>query len=563
MDWSLKAGNVAVRDLKTGQNRLLTRDTAGQSAEYPVISPDGAFVAYGWFERDAYTIRTIRFDGTGTRVVTKHVALESTDGIVWSPDGRRLAIVVIEPVRTRQIALIDIASGALTQLISTGSRSPTVGGFSADGRRLVFSIAPVGTSPDDTNTDIYTIAVDGSGQTTLVQDPAHDWFPYWTPDNRAVVFLSDRSGAPGLWAIGVEHGKPIGTPFELKPNISSTATAGFSREVILPMGFSQTGAFFYGRRTNESDVYIAPVDLEGLRVSGPPARLSEHGTGTNSAPQWSPDGRYIAFLRGTTARTQTIVIRHVSDGVERTLPTEIQNAFPNMNHGFDWFPDGQSLLLRDMHPTRERVAVLRRIDVNTGKDHVLGEAGDWDIWPPVRVSRDGRSAFYTALAREEGSNSSYLRLMKRDLATGTETQLFGTKSGFYAFYGLLTSPDGERLAFLDNVESKPRTLVTMSVSGGRPTELYPTGGPAPQPTDNVGAWNRAWTPDGRFVITKTRDDAVWAVPADGGAPRKLDWPLPRVGWLSPDSKRTVYSVEYQQRELRTIENLLPLINAAR
>jgi hypothetical protein len=250
------------------------------------------------------------------------------------------------------------------------------------------------------------------------------------------------------------------------------------------------------------------------------------------------------------------VIRSVDDAVERTLPIKLLNP---MTYGWNWFPDSRSLLIRDRHPTKGERVVVRKIDVSTGAETVLFEAGEWDVWPPMKLSPDATSVYYTAFSRDATRNVNDLRLMKRDLATGHETELLRRETGFFSFYGLMVSPDASRLVFLESVGSRPRTLVTLPASGGQAAEIYPTEAPVPRPTSSVGAWLRAWTPDGRYVISRTAGNEVWAFPVGPGEPRKLDWPLPAVGEISPDGRHTVYPVTRQTRELRTIQNLLSRI----
>ncbi len=524
--------NVAVRDLKTSENRVLAgaRGSDNGFPQYPVISPDGQLIAFGWYAYtpggDSYSINLVRFDGTGMRVLARP-SIAAVDGFVWAPDGRRLSVVLINKDRTRQIALLTLADGSVTQLRSFRSNSPSFGGFSPDGRFLTYAAPPDGTAPEDTNSDVFALAVDGSTVTPLVHGPAQDSQPVWTPDGRAVVFVSDRSGKNGLWAVRVSDGKPVGSPVEIRPGIGSIAN----------MGFTRSGTLIYGVSDSARDLYIAAVDPATLSVTSAPRRLSDRSAGSNSTPQWSPDGRSIAFLRGSDRRNQTIVIRSVADGLERTLPTKIVDAVFLMSHGMSWLPDGRALVIRDTHPSQEGQALLRCIDVETGEDSVLLNAGRWDIWPPLQISPDGKTVFYTAFARDPVRNVNRLRLMKRELATGRETELFQRETGFFSFYGLSLSPDGSSIVFLDSIGSGPRTLVTMPVVGGTPVELYAGDDPHPTPTSTVGAWMRAWTPDARYVITKTSDNTVWAYPAGQGRPRKLDWPLPEIGALHPTAGR--------------------------
>ena len=552
VDYSLRLGNVAVRDLKTRQNRLLThsKSAAEGSVEYPVISPDGTLVAYGWTAHDGYSIRVIKFDGSAMRIIATPTIDNLYSQVAWSPDGKRLAIVANAKDRSRQIALVTVADGSIATLLSAPEVNG-LGGFSPDGRFLTFSAAPGGAAPSDSNSDVFTIAVDGSTKTPLVQEPSRDASPMWTPDGRAIVFVSDRSGTASLWAVGVSNGKPTTAPVQIRPDIGSIGN----------MGFARSGTFFYGFWINESDVYLASVDPVTLAVTSPPTRLTDRSPGLNSTPHWSPDGRSIAFLRGADRWSKTIVIRSLANGVERTLPTRIVDAFFTTNYGLAWYPDGRSLLLRDKHPTNAKHATVRRIDIDSGQEVVLFEAADWDVAAPLKLSPDGAALYYTVFSRDTTRDINHLRFVRRDLASGHVTQLFEKETGFYSVYGLLVAPDNSRVVFLDSIGSRPRTLVSLPVAGGAPRELHPSDAAEPRPTSSVGAWMRDWTPDGRAVITKTTDGGVWTFPIDGGMPRKLDWALPAVGDLSPDGTTTVFQVGTQRRELRTIDNLLSRIPA--
>jgi Tol biopolymer transport system component len=554
VDRSAGSANLAIRNLVTGEKRILEQAKASASGfpHNPAISPDGQFVAYSWYaytpDGDRHSINLIHTDGTGMRVVTTVAA--APDDLLWAPDGKRLAAVLVNMDRTTRIALVDVSGGTTTQLRST--RDPWLGGFSANGEFLVYSDSPAGAAPEETDADVFIISVDGKRESAAVVGPSRDKNPEWTPDGNAVVWVRDdrdRSGSQGLWAVRVSHGRAIGSPHEIRPDVGPIRSFGFTRD----------GAFLYGLDKIESDVFIAPVDPETLSVTGTPQRLSDHLAGSNSTPHWSPDGRSVAFLRGLNPRARSIVIRSVNDGIERTLPIKLLNP---MTYGWNWFPDSRSLLIRDRHPDKPERVVVRKVDVSTGADTLLFEANEWDVWPPLKLSPDAKSVYYTAFSRDTTRNVNDLRLMRRDLATGHETELLRRETGFFSFYGLMVSPDASRLVFLDNVGSRPRTLLTMPTSGGQPAEMYPTDGRVPRPTSNVGAWLRSWTPDGRYVISKTGGDEVWAFPIGSGEPRKLVWPLPAVGELSPDGRHTVYPVTRQTRELRTIQNLLSRIQPA-
>jgi hypothetical protein len=83
-------GIVVVDIAGGGPQALLT----GRGLVAPTVSPDGSRIAYfSWGESGAH-LRVINADGSGSRVLSHDVFEETghTLGLVWSPDGTRLAI---------------------------------------------------------------------------------------------------------------------------------------------------------------------------------------------------------------------------------------------------------------------------------------------------------------------------------------------------------------------------------------------------------------------------------------------------------------------------------------
>ena len=210
--------------------------------------------------------------------------------------------------------LISVSDGSVTRLKSTGWRSPGLGGFSPDGKFLLYSVGRNETGDDQ---DILVIAVDGTSETVLVEGPSNDIQPSWTPDGRAVLFVSDRSGSQALWAVRMEGGTPKGPAELIRPNVGQ----------IWPKGFTRDGSFFYGSLDRQVDLYVASLDPATLAVIAQPTPLTDRFVGSNSGGAWSPAGRLVAFLRGPDRRSKSLVVRSVSNGTERTLPTRFMDGF--------------------------------------------------------------------------------------------------------------------------------------------------------------------------------------------------------------------------------------------
>ena len=90
-DW--ETGDLAVRDLLTGENRRLTNTEswldAGEFAHVAVPSPDGQQLAYGWFNKDFFVeLRLIALDGSNPQVLYRNEDMAYIQPDAWSPDGK-------------------------------------------------------------------------------------------------------------------------------------------------------------------------------------------------------------------------------------------------------------------------------------------------------------------------------------------------------------------------------------------------------------------------------------------------------------------------------------------
>ena len=545
-DWAA-GGNLALRDLATGENRLLTSAKARTSAfnegyaGSAIFSPDGKQIAYNWYEleSDAASLRIIGADGAHMSVLMREVSKDPAV-YAWSPDGKQIAIALLDNVdKTNQISLISAQDGSLQRLKSTGWRKPEIGGFSPDGKYLVYSVP---NSPELADGGIFIIATDGKREAVVVQGKSIDSSPVWTPDGRTIVFSSDRAGTKGLWSIQVAAGNPIGSPELVRGNMG----------VFVNIGFSQNGTYFYGLRNQQTDIYVADFNQEMLQTTAA-KRLTDRFVGSNSGIAWSPDGKWFAFLRGglnQNQQAQTLVIRSVQTGEERILPTKFERPLGPVLNSPNWFPDSRSLMVADVIKNRK---VFRRIDIETGQDRVVYDAPP-GVWPLVRLSPDGKTFYYSTFEKNSKSGVGLVRLMKRNLETAEELELYRAESLGVGFFGLSVSPDGSRLAFMVNEKAPQRVLLTLSTEGGTPHELYRGDFNNPLPFAN------AWTPDSRHLLIHAKDGRLtrlWAVPSEGGAPRKLNLAMEILSQpaISPDGRRVGFTGGQTKSEVWMIQNL--------
>jgi Tol biopolymer transport system component len=186
--------------------------------------------------------------------------------------------------------------------------------FSADGRRIAFERWQPGTNPD-----VWMMEADGASARPLTTHAGVDAIATWTPDNRRVVFLSDRDGERAIWAVDVATGR-------------EQIFLRLDQDLEFPR-LSPDGARVAFTSKHASDT----VNVWVVGTDGSAPRQLSFDRESASYACWSPDGRMLAaqVRRGENSH---VVVLPASGGELRQLTDE-----PGQSWAYSWSPDGSRI----------------------------------------------------------------------------------------------------------------------------------------------------------------------------------------------------------------------------
>jgi Tol biopolymer transport system component len=541
---SESGGDLAIWEIASGQKRRLTnkdRSTA-EGVLASKWSPDGKKIAYCWLKKELTgELRIIGSDGSEPRILPPVWPLD------WSPDGRSiLAYVPRNNANPERMVRVSVADGSLTTL-GTAEKpiSSRTASYSADGKYIVYHAPQQDGSPER---DIFIVSIDGKQGIPLVKHPADDQLLGWVPGSDTVLFASDRTGTKDAWALHVVDGKPQGEPVLVRNDIGQ----------ISPMGFSNGGSFYYSLGVSVVDVFEGSLDLAKGTVVAPPKKIIQLVAGTNYSAEWSPDGKYLAYVSerkaGSASQSSYILcIRSDQTGEEREVPLPIE-SFWKMH----WSADSRAVFAAMYDKTNQG---LFKIDIQTGQQTLLARSG-WSesLIKDFAVSPDGKSVYYAHFQWTK----KLVTIIRHDLETGQEKEIY-RKAAPPDIDAVTVSPDGKYLSFstADNVAKQRFVIRIMPTAGGETRDLL-------QGILETFA-NHAWTPDGKAILfikrtssTKDEKRELWQVDSAGGEPKKINVGMElREMQLHPDGRRIVFTSGKTSREIWVMENFLPATKAAK
>jgi len=541
-----QTGNLGIRDIASGSTRLVTHKGSFEKdfglAANSCWSPDGKRFAYSWMSQtSAMELRVIDASGSNERILYQ-MPNDFAFPVAWSPDGRSIAVSLVQDLYTSwSVAVISADDGSLrilkkVRLLKTAPRSMA---FSHDGRFLYIDLPQKEEEPKH---DIFAFSVDGQQETRVVEHPADDWVLGRLPGSDRLLFSSDRTGTHDAWLIDIADAQPRGEPILVRRNLG----------MVDPLGIDQEGRFFYRLNTQMVDIAVASVDLKTGTVVEAPKILPQALVGVSYDPQWSPDGKSLAFVVDSREApggkiSQALMIRSLETGETRQVPTKI-TRFSRPR----WAPDSRSIFV--VGNDGKTFLALYRIDISTGEAAFYVDSEPGANIKFMTPSSEGKFVYYTYFEFSKKRCS----VRRIDLATKESRELFQTEAP-PDIGELVISPNGKQLAFSIPEPGWPNVIRIIDLPDGTPRDLV-------KMKERISG-NYIWAPDGKGIIAfknvskeKEQRCELWSFPAEGGEPRSLGLSVDaeaRFLSLHPDGRRLAYSIRQPSAEIWVMENFLP------
>ena len=196
----------------------------------------------------------------------------------WSPDGTRLAFASHRDGNW-ELYLWSAADGYVTRL-TTDPAYDGAPAWSPDGTRLAFE------SYRDGNLEIYLLDLaTGSAPVRLTENKAGDYAPAWSPDGRYVAFTSWRDGDKEVYLADLEACTEQSECGGAVRNLTNYPAADDEAPAWSPDG---KAIAFVSWRDGNAELYTMRPDGSGQE------RVTANDL-YDGAPAWFPDGQHLVY----------------------------------------------------------------------------------------------------------------------------------------------------------------------------------------------------------------------------------------------------------------------------
>jgi Tol biopolymer transport system component/DNA-binding winged helix-turn-helix (wHTH) protein len=471
-----------------------------------------------------------------------------------APSKNRRATLWIMPILLILAAFIFVSQRAYfsqepTGVILTTKIAPFSGlpgrenspNFSPDGKQMVFSWDG---GIENANSDIYVKLI-GAGEPVRLTDTANEELnPVFAPDGKSIAFVRIYS----------THNEII-----MIPALGGAERKVYEKASYASLSFSPDGKLLAAAELDLSggQAGIFTINLqtgEKIKLTAPDNPAVDH------TPRFSPDGKYLAFIRYFSSFRREIFVVPASGGEAWQITSDDVRIY-----GLAWNTDSRSLFFTSFRGNQQ--LNLWHLAIDRGGDPQLIATGSKKL-QDLAVSPDGRMVAFVEELNDENiweitpdqKPRPVIRSTRADHSQqfspdNTQIVFVSDRTGNYEIW--ISDADGKnqrQLTAAAGSAGSPRfspdgKLIVYDAQTAGSSDIYivsANGGSTPRQLTEGGSNSLpAWSADGKtvfFISNRSGSDQMWKMSADGGGETTQ---ITKNGafemFAAPDGKTIIYS----------------------
>ncbi len=329
--------------------------------------------------------------------------------------------------------------------------------ISPDGKWLAYTLTTVDSAKDKRNTDIWMMSWEGTENIQLTNSPDGESSPRWSSDGKYISFIAARNGSSSqLYLLNRLGGEAIKLT-DIKGELNDYDWSPDGKKILLTIKDYEDTAVKKGSKPYVIDRYRFKQDISGYQYDKRKTHLFLFDVATRKADtltrgnynegngQWSPDGSNIVFVSNRSEdpdknqNSDIFVIAAKPDATAKQITDwKGSDASP------EWSPDGKSIAyLRstsDANYSMYDQSMLCVTAVTGGEPVLLSKTLDRPVANP-RWNKDGSSIAVLVTDDCERYIAAY------DIKNRTMNKIIGGKRSFNS---LALHPNGNWMASMSS-----------------------------------------------------------------------------------------------------------------